>query len=155
MAGEGGMFSTNAGQLAEEILAFASDLRAQIAPWNQMIVSQVKLALEQEYGPKLSELWENTEITPPEAGELAHIRTATTSPFVMGYEFGTRPHDIVARNIALKFEKNGELFYRHMVHHPGSAGHHQSAELEAAIERACTMEWSDALATVLGNLNGL
>lgn len=153
--GEGDIFSTNAGQLADELLAFASDLPAQIAPWSQMAVAQIKIKLEEHYGQRLAALWENAEITPPGAGELAHIQTAATSPYIMGYEFGTRPHDIVARNIALKFEKNGELFYRHMVHHPGTQGKHQSAELELAIEQTCSTEWTDALTTVMANLNGI
>lgn len=149
--GEGGILTTNAEQLAEKLETFAASLSAQIAPWSQMVVTEVNLALQQHYGQKLAALWDNNEMTPPEVGQLAHVRTGTTNPYVMSYEFGTRPHDIVAHNIALKFEKNGELLYRHMVHHPGSGGHHQSAALEAAIERACTTEWSDALATIFAN----
>jgi hypothetical protein len=54
--------------------------------------------------------------------------TSMTSGFIEAggmsrfLEFGTPPHDIVAKNAsALRFTVNGTTFFRRMVHHPGTS----------------------------------
>lgn len=147
---EGDGISTNAGQIAEMLLALANDFAAQLKPFNSLIIAETEQKERELYGEKLAALFTTTDAEPG-GGELAHITTMSDSPFVTGYEFGIRPHDIVAHHIALRFERNGELLYRHMVHNPGTQGKHLSGELVSTIEAACETYWREGISTILTN----
>ena len=54
-----------------------------------------------------------------EPGRYGFVIAGGASRFL---EAGTAPHEIVARNAsALRFVINGQTFFRHSVHHPGTA----------------------------------
>lgn len=143
--------TSNVQELIDALTAAATTLPEMVQPWNSLIIAETEVKERELYGAKLAALWVTQEVAPGE-GQLAHISTGTDSPFMMGAEFGTRPHDIWAHHIALRFEKNGELLYRQMVHHPGTAGKRLSNTLEADIELSARTNWTEALTTIIDNL---
>ena len=143
--------TTNAQQIADTLLVFAETIREQLLPWDQLIVTDTEVELVKLYGDRLAALWQ-TEVVAADMGELGHVRTQTDSLFVLGFEFGVRPHEIWAHHIALRFEKNGELLYRRMVHHPGTKGKNLSGDLASEMEMNARSHWADGIATLLTNL---
>lgn len=63
----------------------------------------------------------------------------TDDPIWLYGDEGTKPHDIVAHKIALRFMGAGGMMFRKRVHHPGTKAHHWSQQI--------AKKWQNRLAT--------
>lgn len=143
-------FQTNADQIAEALLTLGAALKEELMPFTIQIETEIEGEIEALYGPHLAKHWQVDGTTAElQTGELAHIVTSTSDPIVLGYEHGIPPHEIWAHNIALKFEKNGELLYRRMVHHPGTKGKDLAPTLEEGIATFAEVGWQEGLDAII------
>lgn len=134
-------------QLRARLQALAQTLPSVIEPANAAIVEEVHSGIEAAYGPHLGKRWDVTS----EATEIfAEVRAFSTDPYVLGYEFGTRPHSIRPRRArVLHFSDQGvEVFTRH-VSHPGTKPHNRRDLVALRLAIAARSYWRQAIADAL------
>ena len=139
--------SSNQATEVAKLAAISDAILIQLSAANELIQGEIELALPALYSPRLARYWDiETKVGPV----ITSVRVRTDSPYVYGYEFGTKPHTIRPQNKSvLAFDVHGERVFAPLVHHPGTPGHFRGGDVQFALNEAAQTLWSEAIDSAL------
>ena len=128
-------------------------LAASVALANRAIELATRRSLGQLYGANLSKRWNvSSSVNTRDLSKMATVTVETDDQIVRYYEYGTKPHLIVARNAqALRWtdKSSGEVRFAKYVHHPGTKPHDKLPALRDNFDKRVLLEWQPAIESAI------
>ncbi len=139
-------------QLQETLRILGTNLANMVMTATEEIAADTRGAITDIYPGQLSDQF---DVTVGDEGGLASVTAMSADPYVLWYEYGTRPHAITptAGKQALKFVapwSGAEEFFTLV--HQSERAHNGTIALKLAMHTSALERWTEAIYALLDDL---